>query len=350
MLATEIVPFTAEHLPAIRQFNERTWERPSTDGFCRWRYLECPTQSGLLTLRDGECVATIWAIRHRYRMGDAFTDMLEAFDWYVLPELINSGHGIRVLRRFMQRSEPMLTLGGTAFSLPLIIRLGWREVSSSCGYLLAFDGDLLARQLEMHFRLPLTGLRALAGLATRAWCRPRRWPPPPGGEVFTVHRLGEEISALYQGNIGYGCVRLPDAAWHAWLTGGGEGAGRFVTLYYTVSGEIIGWALGRIYDTDRGREATIVDIFTPQPDVGLYSWMVSALVERLAEFRPGCIRARATCPVLGSGLRKNRFLRGPQTSTLLWSAEGRVLPGPVHLTTGTADGAFVPYDVGEVAP
>jgi hypothetical protein len=76
--------------------------------------------------------------------------------------------------------------------------------------------------------------------------------------------------------------------------------------------------------------------------------MVSALVERLRAFHPGCIRARATCPVLGRGLMQNRFLRGPRTPALLWSKDDRVLPEPVHLTTGTADGAFVPYDVGGI--
>ena len=197
----------------------------------------------------------------------------------------------------------------------------------------------------MRFRLPRTALSLLAGLATRTWCRARRWKAPPEGEVIKVDRLGDEVFALYQGQIGYGCVRLPDLAWHAWLTGGGEGVGGFVTLYYAVSRQLVGWALGRTYTTHRGREAAIVDIFTPRPDARLYAWMVSALVERLGAFRPGCIRARATCPLLGRALRKNRFLRGPQMATLMWSTRERVLPAPVHLTTGTADGAFVPYDV-----
>jgi hypothetical protein len=150
--------------------------------------------------------------------------------------------------------------------------------------------------------------------------------------------------------MGYGCVRLPDSSWHAWLSGGSKGAGRFVTLEYKVSGRLVGWALGRVYDTDKGREAAIVDIFTPRPDVQIYSWMVSALVKRLALFHPGCVRTRVTCPVLGSGLLKNRFLPGTRMPSHLWSTEGRVLPEPVHLTYGTADGAFVPHDIGGITP
>jgi hypothetical protein len=349
-LATEIVQFTSEHLSAVQKFNERIWERPPTDSLYHWRYLECPSQSGLLTFRDGECVATIWSIKRCYRLGDELIDVLESFDWYVLPELINSGHGIRLIRRLMQRPEPVLSVGGSETSLDLIPRLGFRDVSSAYPYLLALDSGVLTRELAMHFRLPRVALRALAGLATRTWFRPRRWSAPPGGDVLAVDRLDEQVSALYQGDIGYGTVVLPDAAWHAWLTGGGEGVGTFITLYYLVSDVLVGWAFGRVFATNRGREAAIVDVFTPRPDVRLYGWMVSALVERLAQFRPGCIRARTTCPVLGSGLRKNRFLRGPQRPVLVWSAEGRVLPGPVHLTRGTADSAFLPYDVGEAAP
>jgi hypothetical protein len=168
--------------------------------------------------------------------------------------------------------------------------------------------------------------------------------------VLESDGLGEEASGLYEGDMGYGCVRLPDSSWHAWLSGGSKGAGRFVTLEYKVSGRLVGWALGRVYDTDKGREAAIVDIFTPRPDVQIYSWMVSALVKRLALFHPGCVRTRVTCPVLGSGLLKNRFLPGTRMPSHLWSTEGRVLPEPVHLTYGTADGAFVPHDIGGITP
>ncbi len=279
-------------------------------------------------------------------MGEERTDVLEVFDWYVLPELLNSGHGIRVMRRFMQRREPILTLGFNEISFPLISRLGWREVASSTAYLLAFDGKSLANALEIHSNLPRIVLRVIGTLVARAWCRPRHWSAPADGEVGEIDGLGDEISALYEGDIGYSCVRLPDPTWHAWLTGGSKGAGRFITLEYKVSGGLVGWALGRVYDTDKGREAAIVDIFTPRPDVQIYSWMVSALVKRLALLQPGCIRTRVTCPVLGNGLLKNRFLPGTRMPSLLWSAEGRVLPEPVHLTYGTADGAFVPHDVG----
>ena len=348
-MATEFLPFAAEHLSAIRKFSERTWERPTIDAFYRWRYLECPRQSGLLALRDGECVATVWIMKRCYRLGGARVDMSETFDWYVLPELLNSGLGIRAMRRFMQRPEPILTVGGTDLTLRFLPRLGWRKVCSSCSYLFPLDGGALSGALETQVRLPQMALHAIGDLVTRTWCRPRQWSAPGRGDVAEVDSLGKEILSLYEGKVGYGCVPLPDVGWHAWLTGGGEGAGRFLTVHYRLSGVLVGWALGRIYATVGGREATIVDVFTPQPDVRLYSWMVSTLVERLAAFRPRCIRARATCPVLGSALSKNRFLRGPPMPVLLWSAERRELPAPVHLMGNTADAPFFPYDIGSTA-
>lgn len=344
-MTTALVPFNADHLPAVREFSKRLWERPLTSDFFRWRYLECPGQIGLVALRAGDCAATLWAVAREYRVGERRVTLLEPFDWYVVPELLHSGIGVRVLRRLMARPEPMVMVGGTDYTRHFLPRLGWRESTASRSYLLPLASEALAARLQRDTRLPSFVSRAAAALVTSAWCRPRTRLPPFRASVEEVDRLGDEITALYGGQLGYASVPIPSKEWHTWLSSGAPGAGRFVILQYRRSDTIIGWALGRVYTTARGCEAAIVDMFTPHPEVGVYAWMVSTLVERLAAFAPTQIRARATCPVLGQALKQNRFLPGPATPVFLWSKQPFDLPEPVHLCGDTADSPIIPYEL-----
>lgn len=344
-LATRIVPFEAEHIAAVRDFNASVWERPSSRAFMKWRYLDCPAQWGLLAMRDGRCIATIWGRQRWYRVAGDRVAMLEPFDWHTLPEALHSGIGIRMLRRVMQRPEPSLAVGGTELTRTFLPRLGWRDLGASRSYLLPLASKVLAHRLAEKGRLPRLATSAIAIVATRTWCRPRRQRAPDDGSVETVEGINEEILALYQGEIGYGCVGFPDKAWHEWLSSGAAGVGRITTLLFRNGDAPVGWALGRDYGTAHGREATIVDIFTPHPRVEVYAWMVSALLERLADARVVQVRARATCPVLGRALKNCGFIAGPTSPVAFWSTTASAPPTPIHMTGDTGDSAYHPYDI-----
>ena len=344
-MASRIVPFEAEHIAAVRDFNASVWGRPSSSAFLKWRYLDCPAQWGLLAMRDDRCIAIIWGRQRWYRVGGDRVAMLEPFDWYTLPEARHSGIGIRILRRVMERPEPCLAVGGSELTRTFLPRLGWRDLGASRSYLLPLASEVLAHRLHADARLPRLAASAIAMVATRTWCRPRRRRAPYDGRVETVERINEEILSLYQGEIGYGCVGLPDKAWHEWLSSGAAGVGRFTTLLFRNDDAPVGWALGRDYGTAHGREATIVDIFTPHPRVEVYAWMVSALMERLAESRVVQVRARATCPVLGRALKKCGFIAGPISPVAFWSATASTPPTPIHVTGDTGDSAYRPYDI-----
>lgn len=343
-MTSALVPFAAEHLPALSDFSKQLWERPESSDYFTWRYLECPKQTGLVALRGTCCVATLWAVKRDYVVGGQRTTLLEPFDWYVRPKLIDSGTGVRVMRSLMTHPEPMIIVGGTDYTRRFLPRLGWRVSGVTRSYVLPLSSRALTPRIEQGVRLPRFLAHAAAGLLTRVWCRPQRHSPPFAASVQTVDRLDDETLALYDGPLGYAAVPVPDPNWHAWLSSGAPGAGRFVLLEYRRERAVIGWALGRVYATTHGLEAAVVDIFTPQPQIEIYRWMVSVLVERLLEYRPMEIRARASCRVLGQALKQNRFLPGPTTPIFLWAAQPFELPHPLHLTGDTADNAVIPYE------
>jgi hypothetical protein len=100
--------------------------------------------------------------------------------------------------------------------------------------------------------------------------------------------------------------------------------------------------LTRTYESPEGREAAILDIFAPNPDQSLYAWMVSEAAVALAADRPRVIRARATCPVLQSAFRMNRFRTGSEVPVHVWPKMS-VPPARLHVTLNHTDAPFRPY-------
>jgi hypothetical protein len=128
------------------------------------------------------------------------------------------------------------------------------------------------------------------------------------------------------------------------LTAGYTGAGHFTPLYFTIDGHLRGWALTRVYATDNGAEACLVDIFAPRPDFALYTWMVSEAAVTLAAFEPRRIVAQATCPILQAALRRNRFTAQPERApTHLWPKGEPPAVERVHLTMNHTDTPLRPY-------
>lgn len=342
-MALEIVRFAPEHLEAVRAFGERAWERPSDERFARWRWLECHAHVAWLALRGPQCIAVLSAMRRRYRLGERRLEVLETFDWHTLPELVNSGLGIRVLRAAMQENTALLAIGGTATTLALLPRLGWRDQGEAERFVLPLDPRALADELGARTRLPRPLAAPLAALARRLWFRPRALSAPAGGQALLLDGAAADVAELYEGPLAQGTVQLYDAAHLAWLATGGDAVGTFVPLAYRRGGRLAGHALARIYETPDGREAAIVDAFAPSEDPVLLGWMVATMVARLAAFRPRYVRAIATWRPFAAALRRNRFVRIGTTRILFREPDGGDLVAPLHLTATVGDGPFLPY-------
>lgn len=342
----EIVPFRPGHLPGVVRLGERAWGRPRSKEFYRWRYLECPVLDVHLNARRGEeCLATVSAMRRRYRTGNGTVDCLEVLDWYCLPEHRGKGIGVQVMEALMKRPEPLLVVGGTPSTLRILPRLGWGTLAFSHPFILPLRGRPMGAELRRRRGVPAPLGTGLFTLGTWTLLRPRIRPPPPGGSMMLAEGIRDDVDCLYEGPLGYGAVQMPDSSQRRWIQSPHGGAGRYLSIQFTVGSRLRGWALGRVFPTEDGMEAAIVDIFTPRPALDLYEWMVSAMVSRLAEFRPGLIRARATCPVLGRALGRNRFLKGKANPVLFWPGQGAPLPGGIHMVRNTADEPFRPYAV-----
>ena len=340
----QIVPFTPERLPLVRDFSERYWTRPRSEAYYEWRYLRPqPFSRMFLAVQDGRCLGMLFALRKPYRLGGRAVDCLEVFDWHCLPGEKGTGIGIRLMRAMMRQPEPVLSVGGTPDVHATLPKMGWEHVGAALRFELLTGPDELAERLRRHSGLPPALTRGALRLLAAGWFAPRRRCVPPNGLVSPVTVLPAGVRELYRDAGGYGLVQQLDPDVQRWVTDSAW-SGHFGYLVFAVAGRVRGWAMTRTYATAAGPEAAIVEIFAPRPDAALYTWMVSEAAAALLVARPRRIRARATCPVLQAALRANHFRTQPADVPVhLWPKGAWDRAAPLHVTLAHSDAPLLPY-------
>jgi hypothetical protein len=336
-VATPIERFTPSHLPAVRRFCERMWQRPTSDDYYDWRYLEAPLQEGYLAVRDGEVLATLWYFRRPWRLGARTVHFLEVFDWFALPEVQRAGLGVRALQAAMKDDDPCILIGGTEETQSLLPRLKWQVVGRTVAYALPLGAGALVD------RVPLPGIlaRPAAALAVAAWFRPRP-RPVAGDDVVPTGAIGPEIDRLYQGELAWGSVPLWPAEQLRWLSAGHPSTGHFVPLYFVRGDRVIGWSLVRIRPSASGQDADLVELYAADRDEELLAWMIAETARRVVSFGVGMLRASSACPVVQAALRRNRFRRGEESPIQVWSNEALEMPEPMLVGANTNDNPYLP--------
>jgi len=342
-VATEIVELRPDLLPALRRFAERVWVRPRSDAFYRWRYESLPLHRAWLAMRDGEVLAMEAAFERPYRFGDAIEPVLEVFDWFCLPDLRNSGLGIRVMQRLMQERACLL-VGGSADTRGLLPRLKWQIVTEAKRYALPLGVERLAAAVQRRTRVPAALAQVAArALLARPGVRPRPRAVPKSARVVAVAGVGDEVQALYRGPIGYDALPLWPSELLRWMLDGHPSVGHFVPLYFAEGERLRGWTLTRIYGAPHGCDAELVECFAPEPSEELYTWMVSETALRAAAFRPGLLGANTPCPHLQAALERNGFVASGTNPVQLWRPGHPPFAGRALIGANSGDSSLVPF-------
>lgn len=341
-MATEIAAIGPEHGAALRRFSERTWERPRSEAFYRWRYDRCPALAGYLALRDGECVATATAFERPHRIGGETVVVRESFDWYCLPEYRRSGLGVRLMQRLMADPAPVTVVGGTDDTRDLLPRLGFRIPGEVTTFVRPLGPRRAAEALYERARVPRALTRVAFSLAAPLLA-PRLRAVPAEGRMLPVASAGPELDALYAAGSACGSYPIWRRDQLHWLAQGFPGLGQYPLLYFSRGDALVGFALLRIHETpDSGRVARLLDVFSPEPDLEQLTWMVSEAACVAAGFRPDYLAAYASHPVLAEALRRNRFRAGASAPIHYWSRE-QELRDPLWFCGSWGDAPLLPY-------
>ena len=343
-MSTEIASFAPEHLPLVARFAETAWQRPRSDAWLRWRYLEHPSQRAWLALHDRRCLAMMTIFLRPYASGAREIQVADAFDWYCLPELRNSGLGVRIMQRAMKDPEPVIVTGGTQDTRTLLPRMGFQTLAEVQRFVLPLAPERTAEALARR-GVPRP-LGRLAFRAAQTIIAPRRRALPRGGRVLAVASVGPEALAIDPRPGGRGSAPIWTPAFLRWLGAGFPGIGHYLPLYFAVGDVLVGWALLRLFDTPLGPEAALLDLRAGETDQALYTWMVSEVALRAAGFAPGFLTAGTTCPALAAALRRNRF-RAVGLAPIHWySKQEPPLEAPIVFGSHWGDEPLVPYPIG----
>lgn len=343
-MATEIVALTSEHYERLAQFSAKVWPRPRSAAFLRWRYLEPSFQRGYLALRDAECLAMVSVFRRPYLSGAGVVHVADSFDWFTLPELQNSGLGVRLMRRVMKDPDPVIVTGGSPITRDLLPKMGFRTLGPVRRYWLPIDAERVATLLARRsVPRPLSRLAFRVG---RPWVGPRRLRPPPGGRAFAVAGVGEEALAIDPRPAGRGCAPVWTPELVRWLQTGFPTMGHYLPLYFAIGRDLAGWALLRVFEGAVGREAQLLDVRAREDDEGLYAWMVSEAVARAAGLGAGMLVTGTTLPTLERALRRNRFRPAGSAPIHCYGGLEAGLEEPAVFAAHWGDEPLVPYPSG----
>jgi hypothetical protein len=339
---TEIVAFGPEHLDAVARFSAQVWQRPRSEAYLRWRYLEHPRHHAYLALRGGECLAMVSAFRRPYRVGGREITVSDSFDWFCLPELRRAGLGVRVLQRMMQDPEPVIVTGGSDDTRELLPRMRFAIPATVSRFALLLGAERAADALARRTPVP-RALGRLAFALARPLLAPRVLAAPAGGRVETPQAFDAETLALDPRPGGRGTAPVWTPAYVAWLAAGSPGMGRYLPLRFRIGAELAGWALLRIFEGPAGREAVLLDVRAREPSEAIYTWMISAAAVRAAGERPGLLTAATSAPHVEAALRANRFRRLGDAPIQYWARDGAALEAPIVFGAHWGDETLVPY-------
>ena len=179
------------------------WNRSLAESYFSWRYLERPGGETLLALDRGRCIGIIDSFLRPYVVGDRRITVRETCDWFCLPQYRAFGVGLQLMRRMMTKQEPILSVGGTNFTLELLPKLKWALLSSANTYILPISlrsaaGLAVWRLWPWAASLTERILRYLP-LALRA---PRCEPPTPNARVQLGRPADRPPSRLGGGAMG----------------------------------------------------------------------------------------------------------------------------------------------------
>jgi hypothetical protein len=106
-----------------------------------------------------------------YASGAREIVVADAFDWYCLPELRNSGLGVRIMQRAMKDPEPVIVTGGTPDTRAFLPRMGFQTPAEVQRFVLALAPERTADALARR------GVPRPLGLFSRGAAFSRAAPP-----------------------------------------------------------------------------------------------------------------------------------------------------------------------------
>ena len=339
-MSINVVSLNDSDPAGIRELLVRRWKCDWSEehlvDYLAWRYGARGSGETLLACDGPRCVGILDSFIRPYWIAGRREMVRETCDWFCLPEYRAFGVGLHLMRRMMARQEPMLSIGGTEFTLDLLPRLKWAQLPRIDNFVLAIS--LRAAAALISTRLLGQCLAPVHAVPEVRLIRKLARQPPPSADAEVRAYAPSDQEELPNG-APYALAPSLDAAVLQWFAHAPALVGEFALLSFFCAGEHVGISISRLEKLRWGCKARIIHLHATRFEV--IAWMVSETLHHLLERGAGAVLCHASCPKMGSALSELGFVRGPPIPAYWWPRSKQPTGGPFHLTSLQADNALL---------
>lgn len=313
---------------------KRDWSEELSQTYFAWRYASRPNGETLLGLDRGRCIAIIDTFLRPYWIGGRRQLVRETCDWFCLPAYRPLGVGLHLMRRIMNKPEPMMAIGGTKHTQELLPKLQWVSLPGIHNFALPASAKTAAAFLARG-----SGRFAWAASLVPDIPLARRLPlsaRPFGKLSMKVRRPGEEWR--FDGIGPYELGPEIELSVLDWLARAPPVLGEFVVLQFLAGDVQVGVAICRIEKLPLGCLAQIVHLQSARLE--FIDLMVNDTVGHLLERGAGVIFCRSSCPSIGCALTAAGFYSRKRVPMFWWARDTLPPAGQLNLASLQADDAL----------
>jgi hypothetical protein len=316
----------------------QNWSGDLARDIFRWRYCDRPQgHITWLACVGDDCVAMVDSRIRPYQLRGKSIMVRETADWFCLQQYRPLGLGLWVLRQLKHYPEPVLVMGGSAYTLEILPRLRWDMLGSVRSYVLPVTARGLAANL-IRQRWPMR--EAMAQVIPR-WVparRPVRLPSPPGRP--DIELLNKDTWYDLPVDASSELVGMLDQDHWNWLASAPHDFARSLGIVFRLDGNIVGFCLAQLEPTATGLDGRIVHLQTINNEVPLIGWVLSTTVEMLVEQGAEFIRCCVSTPAKIAAIESIGFILSQEFPCHWWNRPGIDIPGSIDLDYLRGDDAL----------
>jgi hypothetical protein len=313
---------------------KRDWSEDLAQSYFAWRYTGRANGDTLLALDRGRCIGIIDSFLRPYWIDGCRQLVRETCDWFCLPAYRPLGVGLHLLRRIMDKPEPIIAIGGTEYTQELLPKLRWASVRGIHNFVLPASAKTAAAFLARGAGRRIAWAAGLVPNVPLA--RHPRSALPFGKLLMKVRDAGD--NGRFDGIGPYALGPEIEPPVLDWLACAPPLLGQFVVLSFLADDVQAGIAICRIEKLSVGCVAQIVHL---QPaSLEVIDWMVSETVTHLLERGAGVIFCRSSCQTVSSALTATGFYRRKPVPMFWWARNSLPPAGRFNLASLQADDAL----------
>jgi hypothetical protein len=315
---------------------KRDWSEELAENYFSWRYRARESGDTLVASDQGRCVGVLDSFTRPYWIAGRQQVVRETCDWFCLPEYRAFGVGLHLMRRMMAKPEPILVIGGTAYTRDLLPRLKWARLPDVSNYLLGVSARTVAG-LAAHkrWRGGIKLARAVPNIPLLRRISQR--PAPSANCEVRLRVLGD--TAEVNANAPYAVAPALGTRVLDWLARAPAVLGQFIQLSFYCDGELVGISVSRLEELPScGRFAKLVHLHAARLE--MIDWMLGVTVQHLVEQGAGAVLSRVSCPAAAKALSALGFWRLKSSPAYWWPARALPPTGLLNLTALQADDAL----------